>query len=435
VIEYSTRREIARTAHYIVHEAIRNRDGKAVAMKTLIQADNVGIKGRFKNEVRLLARLDHPNIVRVLDQNLDARQPWVTTPLYQSDLREFLRSALSVQFEERAAIFESVLSAVEYSHAQGVIHRDIKPANVLLNGATDVVLIDFNISISTTCDMTRHTKVGDALGTPFYLAPEQLHAPGTADARADVFSLGVLLFELLGGRVGSSAQDLDPIPERFRALIVRAMAPKAADRYTSVSEMKRVWRLLRDGSARQSEANEVNQLASQSALTIQECSRLSALLAAYADDRDLLDRFFVSADSSTIYTLANAGEMDFLVAVRAWLKFVGSQSWPFSYTDKIAERCRLLHNAATGQVLRAYLITAVVSLGNSHHRYKVWRIAADLISRYTSDDEASESLVVTLASNFAADDFEGIREYLQATTLSAGLRAVIFESAKESLLT
>ena len=425
-------RELASTPLYAVHEVIRHRDGRHLAIKVLVERDGIVSRGRFKNEVRLLARLDHPNIIRIVDQNLDEYQPWVLTPLYLYDLRKYIRALPVRDPVDNVAIFSAVLDAVEYSHSQGVIHRDIKPANILLNSPTDVVLIDFSISVSTNGDQTRHTQSGHPLGTPYYLAPEQLHAPGTADARADIFSLGVLLFEMLGGLVGSSALDMEPVPQRYRAFIVRAISPKPANRYSTVSEMKRIWRLLRDSEAQQSELTEITEMAARGALQASEVSRLEALLAAYSSDRDLLDRFFVSADPETLSSLAQDGSTTFFVSLLAWLKFVEAQSWPFAYTDKIAERCKFLASVIADDSIRAELVKTVLIIGNSHHRYKVWRIAADLIQACAKDPNTAELLAAVLATHCSADDFDGVQDYLRTSALPSSIRALVFANQPES---
>lgn len=428
---YTPLREIARTGAYAVHEAIRHRDGQHVAIKVLVRRDDSICCGRFKNEVRLLARLDHPNIVRIVDQDLTSFQPWVATPLYLRDLRAHLKESHCESVEQLAQIFSSVLDAVEYAHSQGVIHRDIKPANVLLNSPSDVVLIDFSISVSTNGDQTRHTQDGHPLGTPCYLAPEQLHAPGTADARADVFSLGVLLFELLGGRVGSSALDMEPVPQRYHAFIARAISPKPNDRYLSVSEMKRVWHLLHDSELQHSERVEINALASKDSLSIKELERLDSLLSTYVSDADLLDRFFVSADRGVIEALAENSSVSFMSVVSCWLLFVEGQSWPFAYTDKIAERCRLLANAIADQAMRAHIVRALISVGNSHHRYKVWSIAAELVHVCANEPDEAEYLATALATRFTCDDYDGIRSYLRLRDLPVCIRSLMLESQPE----
>jgi eukaryotic-like serine/threonine-protein kinase len=429
---FTTKYEIAKTAHFFVYCATRNRDGSEVALKVLVNGGDASIRSRFRNEVRLLARLDHPNIIRVIDQDVEASTAWVCTPLYASNLASAIADGNLANFEDRVSVFDSLLNAVEYAHAQGVIHRDIKPANVLLNNAREVVLIDFNISRSSDEEATRHTRIGQALGTPFFMAPEQLHAPSTADERADVFSLGLILYVLFDGKVGSSALYLDHIPQFLQSFVKRSTEPKTGDRYQSVAEMKRVWNLLRDSSARQSELVEISNLALKSNLTPAEIEELSNLLAAYVDDKDFLDQFFVSADRTVIQLLCGNAAIDFLVAVRAWLGFVGSQSWPFAYTDKIAERCKLLHDSLEDASYRGEIVRATLALGNAHHRYKVWRIVVEMLQRY-KDTSSAEYLASVLASAFAVDDFEGLREYVDAKSTHRSLRSLVFGSASDAV--
>lgn len=194
--------EIEKTQQYVVYETARVKDQHIFAKKQLKQeAESVGAD-RFRNEARLLARLDHPNIIRVVDQQLIESPLYVITPRYQTDLRKWLgrRGDGGTDKTDLQDIFERVLDAVAYAHEQGVIHRDLKPENVLLNSPRDVVLIDFNISVSAQDGPEyRLTRPGQIIGTFLYLAPEQLRDPTSIDERADIYGLGIILYEMYGG--------------------------------------------------------------------------------------------------------------------------------------------------------------------------------------------------------------------------------------------
>jgi serine/threonine protein kinase len=159
-------------------------------------------EARMETEADILTSLDHPNILRVLDIATagDGRLAMVVEYVSGCDLRRLLR-AEKLPKERAVGIFLKVCGAVSHAHGRGVIHRDLKPSNILVDAAGTVKVADFGLARDATGSGTLHTSEGDGLGTPYYLAPELLRDASAADARADVYALGVLLYELLTGTV------------------------------------------------------------------------------------------------------------------------------------------------------------------------------------------------------------------------------------------
>ena len=152
---------------------------------------------RLHREARLGASLNHPNLVSVFDTETYDEGVLVVMEYVEG---ETLRDALKrgpLPLRRSLEILRALASALDHAHAQGIVHRDVKPANVLLGPAGTVKLADLGIGIAA--DDTRLTRTGMALGTPAYMAPEQLEGRRVTPA-ADVYSLGALAFELLSGR-------------------------------------------------------------------------------------------------------------------------------------------------------------------------------------------------------------------------------------------
>mgnify|MGYP002780377672 CR=1 FL=1 len=222
---YQLERELGRGGRGAVFAAADTRDGKRVALKLLLSGeystpDDLAL---FQHEAAVLGRLDHPNLIRILDAGVADGRPYLALEFVDGPTLA-ARTAEYRAPRAAAELVETLARAVHHAHAQGVVHRDLKPSNVLLAGAVPKVS-DFGLARVLDAEGGR-TRTGDILGTLGYMAPEQ--AAGTAHRAgppADVYALGAILFELLTGRTpfgpDASAQTLyrllhDPAPSVSR---------------------------------------------------------------------------------------------------------------------------------------------------------------------------------------------------------------------------
>lgn len=182
---------------------------RRVALKIIKPGmDSKQVIARFESERQALAVMDHPNIARVIDAGTaTSGRPFFVMELVRGDPITKFCDQRRVAFRERLKLFQNVCSAVEHAHQKGIIHRDIKPSNVLVTVCDDkpvVKVIDFGIAKATTgplTDKTLFTEFRQLLGTPLYMSPEQAEQSGVdVDTRTDIYSLGVLLYEMLTGR-------------------------------------------------------------------------------------------------------------------------------------------------------------------------------------------------------------------------------------------
>lgn len=227
----------------------------AIKVPRLDRADADGDDAEdFLREAKILASLDHPHIVPVHDvgRTDDGLCYIVWKFVDGEDLRQRMRRE-PLAHEDSVRIIGEVAAALHYAHRKGLVHRDIKPANILLDDAMQPVLIDFGLALR---DQDPAADEGTIVGTPAYMSPEQIRAEGhLVDGRSDVFSLGVLLYELLTGRkpfTGKSAlevmdqvlrQDVrslrqlnDAIPRELERVCLRALAKRARERYRTAAE-------------------------------------------------------------------------------------------------------------------------------------------------------------------------------------------------------
>lgn len=270
---YQITQRLARGGMATVYQAVDQRLGRTVAVKVMHMGlgDDADFSRKFDREARAAARLSHPNVVSVFDQGHDGGRAYIVMEYVAG---QTLRSVISnrAPLEPLAALelIEPVLSALAHAHAAGLVHRDVKPENVLISDRGQLKVADFGLAKAITAQTSTATQ-GLLIGTVSYLPPE-LVISGKADARSDVYSTGVVLFELLTGRKPhtgetpiqvayahvhndvpppSSMPTAGPIPPYLDALLacVTARDPNARphDARVMLTHLRRVKAALRDG--------------------------------------------------------------------------------------------------------------------------------------------------------------------------------------------
>ncbi|WP_241901614.1 Stk1 family PASTA domain-containing Ser/Thr kinase [Nocardioides houyundeii] len=271
---YRILRRIARGGMASVYEAVDTRLDRVVAVKVMHPGlgDDEEFVARFVREARAAAGLSHPNIVSVYDQGEDDGTVFLAMEYVPGHtLRDVIRKESPMAPARALALLDPVLSALATAHRAGLVHRDIKPENVLIAdepGGSQVKVADFGLAKAVSAH-TQHTATGVLIGTVSYLAPE-LVVQGRADERADVYAVGVILYELLTGTkphdgesqiqvayqhvhedVPAPSAKVPGIPAYVDALVARATArdrsQRSADASVLLHQVHRVAQTLRDG--------------------------------------------------------------------------------------------------------------------------------------------------------------------------------------------
>ena len=238
-----------------------------VAVKVLhteLASDHIALE-RFRREARAAAQLHHPNVVAVTDfgVTLDNSTAYLVMEFLEgADLRESIKQKKRMEYEDTYFILQQVCSALEEAHAKGIVHRDLKPDNIWLVRGNDsieqVKVLDFGIAkLKTTTEMIKLTQQGIIVGTPHYMSPEQCRGE-ELDARSDIYSLGVIVYEMLTGQVPFQAPTpvgvvikhaserphplhylRAEIPWQLEEIVLRSLEKKREDRQASALELAR----------------------------------------------------------------------------------------------------------------------------------------------------------------------------------------------------
>ncbi|WP_457801195.1 Stk1 family PASTA domain-containing Ser/Thr kinase [Limosilactobacillus reuteri] len=238
---------------YLAHDMVLDRD-VSVKLLRLDLRDDPSTKRRFHREAMAATQLNDPHIVGIYDVGEDhGLQYMVMQYVKGTDLKAYIKKHYPIPLPQVIDIMEQVLSAVATAHTHGIIHRDLKPQNILIDENKNVKITDFGIAVAVSQDSL--TQTNTLMGSVHYLSPEQARG-SIATKQSDIYSLGIILFELLTGKVpfeGETAVSIalkhfreeipsvreqnKEIPQALENVIIKATAKEPAERYSSVNEM------------------------------------------------------------------------------------------------------------------------------------------------------------------------------------------------------
>ncbi len=247
---------VARSGMASIFRAIDEENGRTVAIKIPhpeMEADP-SLFDRFKREQEIGEKLEHPGVMKVFKDPKKSRvymvMEWVDGKL----LRNILAAEGKLTPERAARLTARVCDALDYIHAHGVVHRDMKPENIMVNAQDEIKLIDFGIAANEGSRRLTFAKLSNVMGTPDYISPEQVKGK-RGDARSDIYAMGVMLYEMLTGRVpftGNNAflimndrllnnppppREIDPsISPALQEIIYRALERDPKNRYATARE-------------------------------------------------------------------------------------------------------------------------------------------------------------------------------------------------------
>jgi serine/threonine protein kinase len=263
---YEMMEEVGRGNMAVVHRAKSLKTGHIVAIKLISEA----LKGddefttRFIREVEISRQLRHPNIVRLLAVDTNPAAMFMAMEFVDGRHLDLLIASRGMPLKQALSLAIPIADGFHYAHKRGLIHRDIKPSNIMVNTQGTPKILDFGLALGE--GMSRLTMVGFSMGTPSYMAPEQL-TTGEVDARSDQYSFGVVFYQMLAGHCPFEGGDpisigmrhvkeapprlraqRPEIPEALERLVLKMLAKKPSDRYADLGQVLEELKGVQDGS-------------------------------------------------------------------------------------------------------------------------------------------------------------------------------------------
>jgi serine/threonine protein kinase len=397
---------IGRGGFGTVHAAIQYRDSRPVAVKFVTVGDDEGRLARFRRELRLQGELVNPHVVPILDLAVDEDPAWCVMPLAETSLASFLTTP-GFNRDEALALFHDAGIGLGYAHEQGVLHRDIKPDNILLfrnGGGLTAALSDFGLGRRLERDTPTLTQTNAGMGTPGYMAPEQYFNAKDVDERADIYSMGRVLFHILSGKTPPAVRDIDlSLVDSKYAYIVRKATYEDPDRrYRTLGAFTDdlllaerptqsgadVARLARELSAR---------IATPAEPQSGDLEDLARLLAANLDDFNLVVHVLPRMPYDVINRLF-AAHNDLLWPVFLRYDATIAEQIPVSYCIMVAALYEAIYNATSGVNYQAAILKRLVALGAKHNDWQLGNLVQQLLTD-TDDPEVLGQLREYLGNN------------------------------------
>lgn len=342
---------------------------------------------RFRREVELLGeRLDHPNVMPILDHDLAASPPWFVMPLAETNLADELAAGRGEDRGWLRRIYGEVLTGLAHAHERGVIHRDVKPPNVLFCGG-EVKVSDFGLGKRLDPDATNLTKTATWMGTEPYMAPEQFADAKHIDASADVYALGKLLWEMLVGQPPPILHvDSEAVPAEYRFFLDKCTRRDPAERFPDAGAALIAFQTLSEGAVLLEPPLE------RAETILAECSestdaeerltllrRLDEHLARHSSNEELYRRLVPALPDDLLSLYLTAEPDRFLSLLRAFEQHL-EVSLDFSYCDVIARFYRRVYQLGASPDVQRLLLARLISLGAENNRWFVGEVTAELLA-------------------------------------------------------
>lgn len=371
----------------------KDENNQIFACKILEDNTDIGIK-RFEREVRLLSRLNHPNVMKVITYNISDEKKFYIMPLYNCSLLQIIPTIVGNTYAQYC-ILNAILNGIAYLHSEGVLHRDLKPGNILYNNENDIVVTDFGLGIQHDSDSTTLTK-GINCGTMRYCSPEQWLDMHSVDCRTDIYAIGMIIEDIVTNFNSIPIQD-----PTIKYIIDKCTKKDRNDRFGKIEELKHILDTYYSslfGWKQTTSIDEVLLKLEQNQVTQAEVIDIASQVIK-ENDKEKIEIFFSNISVQNYEFL----EYDSLVLTRelieALCKYWNQAGWPFSYIDTIADLGEKIYSMSKDAEIKSLILYQIMDLAIYYNRWYAMGTVRRLFGDIASNISVQSELAIRLKKN------------------------------------
>lgn len=390
---YNLENQIGETGGFGKVYRCKDENGQVFACKMLEDNTDIGVK-RFEREVRLLSRLNHPNVMKVITYNILEQQKFYIMPLYACSLVQAIPMIVGNAYAQYC-VLNAILNGIAYLHSEGVIHRDLKPGNILYNNENDIVVTDFGLGIQYDSDSTTLTK-GMNFGTMRYCSPEQWTDMHSVDCRTDIYAIGMIIEDIVTNFNSISVQD-----PTIKYVIDKCTKKDRNDRFNKIEELKHFLDAYYSSLFGWQQITSMDELLlklGRNQVTEVEIIDIANQVVKVSD-KEKIEVFFSNISEHNYEFL----ERDSLVLARDLVqelcKYWDQSGWPFSYIDTIADLGEKIYTMSKVAEIKSLILYQIMDLAIYYNRWYAMGTVRRLFSDLTSNISVQSELAMRLRKN------------------------------------
>lgn len=366
----------------------QGKDGKQYACKHMLDHTDPENVKRFEREMKIIEKISHPNVIKIVDSGTDDNGPYYCMPLYSGSLIDYLAVDLFTNPEVQYDIFMRILAGVEELHRNGIIHRDLKPGNILLNSPYDVVICDFGFSKDENASSS-YTATGDQFGTRRYMSPEQAIDSKHVDKRTDIYALGMILNDITGRFCKCR------VHKAVKRVADKASAPDLNARYYSVTELREdvkiAYKLWKDEDNATSVKGELDAIISGRISDLEFINYCDDIVKNAEGIQGLALRLGEALEVNS-YKLFEGQSPDTCLRMHELIWRDWHDTWDnnFLKIDDMASTTKWFFGISNSPEIKGYIVSELCDIAHKGRRFHAMDIAAEMIATMGSDTETRQ---------------------------------------------